>query len=160
MKKLTDRGTKAKQLSRDRDKDRIKDFSEYFFDPPVRLGYVSDIDFIFYEYRDRRLIYYALVEVSKADDEVTAEWLEAVRRNFYERGGQANFVKHSAKLLNIPAYLIVYHELEKLYVWSFQEEKEWKLMSLMEWTYFLASLRNKKMIRTYKKESTIEEATS
>lgn len=152
MKKLTDRGTKDVQLSSPGSKDRIKDFSDYFYNPPVHIGYVSDIDFIFYEYRNRVLIDYALVEVTKTDSVVTENLLKAVQENFYTKGGQANFVKHKAQALNIPAYLVVYKELEDLYVWSFQEEKEWKQMTLMEFTYHLAGLRNKKMIRTYNKE--------
>ena len=152
MKKLTERGTKAKQLNLDRDKDRIRDFSEYFFNPPIRLGYVSDIDFIFYDYRNGVLIDYALVEVSKADCKVTENYLKAIQERYYNTGGQANFVKHKSKILNIPAYLIVYNKLKNLYVWSFQKEKEWKRMTLMEFTYHLVGLRNKKLIRTYKKE--------
>jgi len=152
MKKLTKKGTKNTQLSLSQSKDRIKDFSSYFYDPPLHLGYVSDIDFIFYEYRDRVLIDYALVEVTKTDFIVTENLLKAIHENFYTKGGQANFVKHKAQILNIPAYLVVYNELEDLYVWSFQKEKEWKRMTLLEFTYYLAGLRNKRLIRSYKKE--------
>lgn len=160
MKKLTERGTKAVQLSLSQSKDRIKDFSEYFYNPPVHLGYVSDIDFIFYEYRDRVLMDYALVEVTKTDSVVTENLLKAIHENFYTKGGQANFVKHKSRALNIPACLVVYHDLNELYVWSFQEENRWKKTSLLEFTYYLAALRNKKLIRTYKKESNADGAIS
>ena len=95
---------------------------------------------------------YALVEVTKTDSAVNENLLNAIQKNFYTTGGQANFVKHKAEALNIPAYLVVYNELEDLYVWSFQEEKEWKRMTLQEFTYHLLSLRNKKMVRTFRKE--------
>ena len=156
MEKLTKRGTKAKQLSPDRDRDRIRDFSEYFFNPPIELGYINDIDFIFYMYRDGVLMDYALVEVSKADFAVNEKFLKAIHERYYIKGGQANFVKHKSKILNIPAYLVVYNELEDLYVWSFQEEKEWRRMTLMEFTYHLAGLRNKRLIRSYKKETNMK----
>ena len=160
MKKLTERGTKDVQLSSSQSKDRIKDFSDYFYNPPLHLGYVSDIDFIFYEYRNRVLIDYALVEVTKTDSVVNENLLNAIQKNFYTKGGQANFVKHKAQALNIPAYLVVYNELEDLYVWSFQKEKEWKRMTLQEFTYYLLGLRNKRMIRSYKKEERTDGVSS
>lgn len=153
---MTDRGTKDVQLSPSQRKDRIKDFSDYFYDPPLHLGYVSDIDFIFYEYRNRVLIDYALVEVTKTDSVVNENLLNAIQKNFYTTGGQANFVKHKAQALNIPAYLVVYNVLEDLYVWSFQQEKEWERMTLQEFTYHLARLRNKRMIRSYKRETDLK----
>ena len=148
------------QLSSPGSKDRIKDFSDYFYNPSVHLGYVSDIDFIFYEYRNRILIDYALVEVTKADCKVTENYLKAIHERYYNTGGQANFVKHKARALNIPAYLVVYNVLKYLHVWSFQKEKEWKQMTLQEFTYHLAGLRNKRMIRSYKKEEETDGAIS
>lgn len=146
MKKLTEEGTKARQL--DAFSSRVLEFSDFFYSPAAVPGYITDIDFVFYDfydYRKDKIYDFALVEVTKADYEVRSELLEKIRHRFYEDSGQADFIKDKSRKLSATAFIVVYNKIDRLYVWSFQREDIWKKMTIVEFARLLSDIRNSRL---------------
>jgi len=147
MKRLTVEGTKTRQL--DSYSNKVREFSDYFYANPIAVpGYLTDMDFVFYDfydYRNDKIFDFALVEITKADYEVRSELLEKIHHRFYEDSGQAAFVKDKSRKLRAAAFIVVYNKINRLYVWSFQQENSWRLYTMEEFAYLLSDLRNSKL---------------
>jgi len=147
MKKLTEEGTKARQL--DSYSNKVREFSDYFYDNPSAIpGCLTDMDFVFYDfydYRNDKIYDFALVEVTKADYEVSSELLVKIHHRFYEDSAQADFVKDKSGKLSAAAFIVVYNKIDRLYVWSFQREDIWKKMTIEEFARLLSDIRNARL---------------
>ncbi len=107
----------------------------------VDCGYFLDVDLIKWKFNAGVPVPAAITDLTRTDrEEVGAGYLEAIIDRIFNRDSQGKMLQTMAKLLKIPAYLVLFPK-NMMWVWvlSFQNKK-WKYFKIKDWMSFLRQL--------------------
>lgn len=138
-KKLNPNGGKAFQRGNDTE-DRTIVYKKWLRTVKTN-GFFIDIDMVKFKNINGKTIPCAITELTRCDyDDVNPAYLMAISKRIFERDKQANLIETVASILNVPAYLVLFHkDMNWLYVLSFRQKK-WKKFTKEGWADFLRLL--------------------
>lgn len=138
-KKLTDSGQKAYQ--REDNEDRSLGYKNWLRTIKDSNGFPLDVDMIKWKNKDGKFVPTAITEITRCDSESVGKgYLDAITQRFFVRDSQGKVIRELSKLLNVPAYLILYQK-DMLWMWVYSFQKDgWKLFSPDQWAEYWKGL--------------------
>lgn len=129
VKKLQSNGRKAWYMG-DSVEDRTVPYKKYEITRDID-GFCMDIDQIKWRYIGGKYVPFAIIELTStgSDSRVSESYLKAIEKRIWITDRQAVVIETLAKLLNVPAYWVLFPtDMSWIYAYSLQR-KEWRFFN-------------------------------